>query len=137
MSIFTAVGTFFAVPTFFLRFAAVDQKRNRLEPRKIRILNIVAVAIGCLAAIAMLLSSHYPVGYVTHEKKDWMLSVVIPHFSGTALLLTLYTIYTLIQAYLTYVQRKRTTKNVFIHATLAMCVVVTNWTCILFIIQVS
>ncbi|GFQ81954.1 DNA damage-regulated autophagy modulator protein 1 [Trichonephila clavata] len=128
MSIFTAVGTFFAVPTFFLRFAAVDQKRNRLEPRKIRILNIVAVGIGCLAAIAMLLSSHYPVGYVTHEKKDWMFSVVIPHFSGTAILLTLYTIYTLIQAYLTYVQRKRTTKNVFIHATLAMCVVVTNWT---------
>ncbi|GIY02166.1 hypothetical protein CDAR_115671 [Caerostris darwini] len=128
ISIFTAIGTFFAVPTFFLRFAAIDQKRNRLEPKKIRILNIVAVGIGCLAAVAMLLSSHYPVGYVTHEKKDWMASVVVPHFSCTALLVTLYTIYTLIQAYLTYVQRKRTTRNVFIHATLAMCVVVTNWT---------
>ncbi|CAL1291083.1 unnamed protein product [Larinioides sclopetarius] len=128
ISIFTAIGTFFAIPTFFLRFAAIDQKRNRLEPRKIRILNIVAVVIGCLAVITMLLSSHYPVGYVTHEKKDWMLSVVVPHFSCTALLVTLFTVYTLIQAYLTYVQRKRTTKNVFIHATLAMCVVVTNWT---------
>ncbi|GBM12183.1 hypothetical protein AVEN_20995-1 [Araneus ventricosus] len=131
ISIFTAIGTFFAVPTFFLRFAAIDQKRNRLEPRKIRILNIVAVVIGCLAVLTLLLSSHYPVGYVTHEKKDWMLSVVVPHFSCTALLVTLFTVYTLIQAYLTYVQRKRTTKNVFIHATLAMCVVVTNWTCIL------
>ncbi|KAG8201440.1 hypothetical protein JTE90_024310 [Oedothorax gibbosus] len=128
LSIFTAIGTFFAVPTFFLRFAAVDQKRSRLEPRKIRTLNKIAVVIGCLATIAMLLSSHYPVGYVTHEQKDWMASVVVPHFSCTALLVTLYTVYVLIQAYLTYVQRKRSTKNVFIHATLAMCVVVTNWT---------
>ncbi|XP_035222753.1 DNA damage-regulated autophagy modulator protein 1-like [Stegodyphus dumicola] len=128
LSIFMAIGTFFGIPTFFLRFVAVDQKRNRLEPRKIRILNIIALGVGCLAAIAMLLSSHYPVGYVTHERYDWMKSVVIPHFSCTALLITLYTVYVLIQAYLTYVQRKKSTKNVFVHATLAMCVVITNWT---------
>ncbi|XP_054709747.1 DNA damage-regulated autophagy modulator protein 1-like [Uloborus diversus] len=128
LSIFMAIGTFFAVPTFFLRFAAVDQKRNRLEPRKIKILNIIAVCAGVLAAIAMLLSSHYPVGYVTHERMDWMKSVVVPHFSCTALLVTLYTVYVLIQAYLTYVHRKRSTKNVFVHATLSMCVVITNWT---------
>lgn len=59
-------------------------------------------------------------------------SVVIPHFTCTTLLITLYTIYVLIQAYLTYIQRKKSTKNVFIHATLSMCVVITNWTCILY-----
>lgn len=128
LSIFMAIAATFGVPTFFLRFVIVDHKRNKLEPKKIRILNMVAVGIGCLAVIAMLFSSHYPVGYVTHETKDWMQSVVIPHFTCTALVLTLFTVYVLIEAYLTYVQRKRSTKNVFIHATLSMCVVITTWT---------
>lgn len=128
LSIFMAIGTFFGVPTFLLRFASIDQKRNSLDPKKIRVLNTFAVTIGILAAIAMLLASHYPIGFVTHDRYDWINSVVIPHFSCTTLLITLYTIYVLIQAYLTYVQRKKSTKNVFIHAALAMCVVITNWT---------
>ncbi|XP_042899180.1 DNA damage-regulated autophagy modulator protein 2 [Parasteatoda tepidariorum] len=128
MSIFAAIGTFFAVPTFLLRYVAIHQKRRRLEPKKIQVLNTIAVFIGCLANLAMLFSSHYPIGYITHHIDDWMGSVFIPHFSCTAILVTSYTFYVLIQAYLTYVQRKKTTKNVFFHATLAMCVVITCWT---------
>lgn len=128
LSIFMAIGTFFGLPTFLLRFAAIEQKGSRLEPKKIKVLNLFAVVIGILAAISMLLGSHYPIGFVTHERYDWVKSVVIPHFACTTLLITLYTVYVLIQAYLTYVHRKKSTKNVFIHAALSMCVVITNWT---------
>lgn len=128
LSIFMAIGTFFGVPTFLLRYVSIKQKSSRLDPKKIRVLNTFALIIGILAAIAMLLASHYPIGFITHERYDWIKAVVIPHFTCTTLLITLYTVYVLIQAYLTYIHRKKSTKNVFIHATLAMCVVITNWT---------
>lgn len=60
------------VPTFLLRFASIDQKRRTLDPKKIKVLNAFAVTVGILAAIAMLLGSHYPIGFVTHNRYDWV-----------------------------------------------------------------
>ena len=60
------------VPTFLLRFASIDQKRSALDPKKIKVLNAFAVTVGILAAVAMLLASHYPIGFVTHSRYDWV-----------------------------------------------------------------
>lgn len=127
----STIAAFFGTMTLLLRYVAVKNRSFHVEHKLYEKLNKASLFIGFLFLISLLYTSVNPLGFRLRTKHNWIMNVLVLNHVGALCICLCFDTYALIQAYITYQQKRIFRKNVFIHALLSVCILVSTWTAII------